>query len=71
MEVFLYNQNFFKYIKDDKSILEKKPLEKAASKKQLFALKHKGFGSMDTLRDRQVLKKFIKKKIQLKKSKKS
>ena len=61
MEVFYNNQNFFKYIKGDKSILEKKPLEKVASKKQLFAFKHKGFWKcMDTLRDRQVLEKIYK-----------
>jgi len=58
---FITNQNFFKYIKGDKSILEKKPLEKVASKKQLFAFKHKGFWKcMDALRDRQVLEKIYK-----------
>ena len=56
---FITNQNFFKYIKNDKSILEK-TFRKAASK--TFAFKHKGFLEIwILLRDRQVLEKFIKK----------
>ncbi len=58
---FITNHKFFKLIKGDKTILEKEPLEKAASKKQLLAFKHSGFWKcMDTLRDRKVLDKIYK-----------
>ena len=58
---FITNHKFFKLIKGDKTILEKEPLEKAVSKKQLLAFKHSGFWKcMDTLRDRKVLDKIYK-----------
>ena len=61
---FVTNYNFFNYIKNDRTILEKSPLEKASKKKNLLAYKFKGFWKcMDTLRDKQVLEKIIKKKI--------
>ena len=52
---------FFKYIKNDKTILEKSPLEKACRNKNLTAYKFKGFWKcMDTVRDKQVLEKILK-----------
>ncbi len=60
---FVANYKFFRFIKGDKTILEKEPLEKAAKLKQLFAFKHKGFWKcMDTLRDKHVLEQIYKKK---------
>ncbi len=59
---FISNYNFFKLIKNDKTILEKEPLEKASKNNQLYAFKHKGFWKcMDTLRDKEVLEKIYKK----------
>lgn len=61
---FVTNCKFFNYIKDDRTILEKNPLEKACKNKNLFAYKFKGFWKcMDTLRDKQVLEKIMKKKL--------
>ena len=51
------------FINGDREILEKKPLEKAAKRKQLSAFRHYGFWKcMDTLRDKIVLDKIYKKK---------
>lgn len=33
MEVFIFNKDIFKYIKNDKTVLEKEPLEILAKKK--------------------------------------
>jgi glucose-1-phosphate cytidylyltransferase len=53
---FMVNQSFIELIKNDKTILEREPLEKAAKKKQLIAFRHKGFWQcMDTKRDRDKL----------------
>ena len=53
---FVMEPGFLKYIKNDKSYLEKEPLEKLAKKKQLIAFKHKHFWQcMDTLRDKRYL----------------
>ncbi len=61
---FVTNYNFFNYIKNDKTILEKKPLEQACKKRNLSAYKFKGFWKcMDTLRDKQVLDKIMKKRL--------
>jgi len=59
---FIANREFLKSIKNEKTILEKEPLENAAKKKQLLAYKHKGFWKcMDTLRDKLVLEDLHKK----------
>lgn len=59
---FVSNYKFFDYIKNDKTILEKEPLEKACKNKNLTAYKFTGFWKcMDTLRDKQVLEKILKK----------
>mgnify|MGYP001433670179 FL=1 len=50
---FIINDNFFNYLKNDNTILERQPLEKLASDNQLMAFKHNGFWQcMDTKRDR-------------------
>ncbi len=59
---FVIEPQFLDYIKNDKTFLEKEPLEKAAKKKQLLAFKHYDFWQcMDTKRDREYLEKVIKK----------
>ena len=61
---FVAKKNFLKLIKNDKTILEKDPLEIASKTKSLFAFKHKGFWKcMDTLRDKEVLEDLHKKKL--------
>ena len=55
---FVIEPKFLNYIKNDKTYLEKEPLEKACKKKQLVAFKHSGFWQcVDTNRDLQKLKK--------------
>ena len=50
---FVIEPDFFNYIDGDETFLEREPLEKAVSKGELFAYKHKGFWQcMDTKRDR-------------------
>ncbi len=61
---FVSNFKFFDYIKNDKTILEKNPLEKACKNNKLAAFKFKGFWKcMDTIRDKQVLDKIMKKRL--------
>ena len=58
---FVAKSKFLNYIKNDKSILEKNPLEKAVKKKQLAVFKHYKFWKcMDTLRDKNELEKIYK-----------
>ncbi len=53
---FVLNSDFFNFLKNDQSILERAPLEKAAKKNQLMAYKHNGFWQcMDTKRDKDQL----------------
>lgn len=59
---FVAESSFLKFIRGDKEILEKWPLEIAAKKKQLSAFKHHGFWKcMDVKRDREELQKIYKK----------
>ena len=60
---FVAKQSFISLIKDDKTILEKSPLERAAKQKELYAFKHHGFWKcMDTKRDKDILEKILKNK---------
>lgn len=60
---FITQKNFLNFIKNEKTILEKKPLEAVAKKKQLTVFKHYKFWKcMDTLRDRNELIQIYKKK---------
>ena len=60
---FIANSNFLNFIRGDKEILEKKPLETVSKKRQLNAFQHKGFWKcMDTIRDKEVLTKILSKK---------
>jgi glucose-1-phosphate cytidylyltransferase len=53
---FIFEYEFFNYINDDLTILEKEPLENLSNNLNLVAFKHHGFWqSMDTVRDRNLL----------------
>ena len=53
---FVFNKKIFNYIKDDKTILEKEPLESLSKKNRLVAFKHNGFWQcVDTKRERDTL----------------
>ena len=59
---FVMSPKIFKFIKNDKSYLERQPLENLSKKNKLGAYKHFGFWQcMDTLRDKEILEKKIKK----------
>jgi len=61
---FVMEPNFLKLIKNDKTYLEREPLERAAEKGQLTAYRHEGFWQcMDTKRDIDKLNIILKKKI--------
>ena len=61
---FVLSNKIFKFIKNDQTRWEAKPMEKIAKKKQLAAFKHTGFWKcMDTIRDRKFLEKFKNKKL--------
>lgn len=54
------NSNFFDYIENDSTFLEKEPLENVAKHNQLMAFKHEGFWHcMDTQRDKENLENLL------------
>ena len=58
---FVVEPNFLKFIKNDKTYLEREPLEKICKIKKLAAFKHNGFWQcVDTKRDLDKLKKILK-----------
>ena len=60
---FVVNPEFFKFLKNDSTILERSPLEKVTKIKQLSAFKHPGFWQcMDHKSDKDILDKIIKQK---------
>lgn len=57
---FVMEPNFLNFIKNDQTFLEREPLEKATSLKQLMAFKHKGFWQcMDSKKDKDKLEKIL------------
>ena len=59
---FVMSPKIFKFIKSDKSYLEREPLERISKKNKLGAYKHNGFWQcMDTLRDKKILEKKVNK----------
>jgi len=59
---FVFEPKIFNYIKNDKTFLEREPLVKLGRQKKLFAFKYSGFWQcMDTIRDKEILEKEIKK----------
>ncbi len=60
---FIFTNKIFNFIKNDKTMLETKPLSLLTKKKQLKAFKHKGFWQcMDTMREKKMLEKLLKKR---------
>ena len=60
---FVMEPGFFKFLMNDNTILERKPLERVAKMKQLAAFKHEGFWQcMDTKKDKDMLSKILNKK---------
>jgi glucose-1-phosphate cytidylyltransferase len=60
---FVVEPKFLSFIKNDKTYLEKEPIEKAVKKNQICAFKHKRFWHcMDTLRDKENLERILVKK---------
>ena len=60
---FVIEPEFLKYIKGDGTFLEREPLEKLTSRKQLSAFKHQGFWQcMDTKRDKDRLEEMLKRR---------
>ena len=54
---FVVEPSFLELIENDKTVLEKEPLERAAQMGELMAYKHEGFWyCMDTVRDRDTLR---------------
>ena len=50
---FILNYKVFDYIKDDRTLFERQPMEKLAKEENLMAFKHEGFWKcMDSLRDK-------------------
>ena len=57
---FVMEPEFFKFIKDDNTYLEREPLETVTKRKQLVAFRHEGFWQcMDTKRDKDKLNKIL------------
>ena len=57
---FVFNYKIFDYLKNDRTVLEKMPLETIAKKRQLNAFKHDGFWQcIDTKRDKDYLESSI------------
>jgi len=60
---FILNSQVFNYIKNDKTVFEREPMEKLANKKNLVAYKHKSFWKcVDTLKDKLYLDEIYKNK---------
>ena len=58
---FVFNYKIFDFIKNDKIMLEREPMEKLQKIKELYGYKHTGFWQcMDTLRDKNYLNKLYK-----------
>jgi glucose-1-phosphate cytidylyltransferase len=60
---FVMEKSIFKYLKNDKVILENEPLENLAKQKKLSAYKHYNFWHcVDTIRDKKAIEEIIKRK---------
>ncbi len=59
---FVFESKIFDFLKNDQTYLEREPLQKISKKGELYAFKHEGFWQcMDTLRDKEILEKKLKK----------
>ena len=60
---FVMEPGFFKFLRNDNTILERNPLERVARMNQLAAFKHEGFWQcMDTKKDKDFLNKVLNKR---------
>ena len=60
---FVFDSKIFKFIKGDKTYLEREPLQKISKQGELYAFKHDGFWQcMDTVRDKEILEENLKRK---------
>ena len=60
---FVMNPSVFKFLKNDKTVLERNPLEQICKINKLGAYRHNDFWQcMDTLRDKEILETYFKKK---------
>ena len=60
---FVFNYKIFDYIKNDKTMLERDPLNNLVKLRQVNAFRHNGFWQcMDTMRDKNILCNMIKEK---------
>ena len=65
---FVFNNKIFNFLSDKNEMFEREPIQKLLKKKNINAYKHKSFWMcMDTLRDKILLDKIIKKKLKIKK----
>lgn len=65
---FVFNYRIFKFLSRHNQMLEREPMQKLIKNKNVNAYKHKGFWMcMDTLRDKILLEKIIKKKFKISK----
>ena len=61
---FVFENKIFNYLKGDQTYLERDPLQIISKKGELRAYKHNGFWQcMDTLRDKEILEKELKKNV--------
>ena len=60
---FVMEPEVFKFIKNDRTFLEREPLEILGKRNKLYAYKHNGYWQcMDTVRDKEILQKDLKNK---------
>ena len=60
---FVFNYKIFNFISGDQIMLEREPFIKLTKEKQLMAYRHHGFWQcMDTMRDKNILKKMWREK---------
>ena len=63
---FVLNYEIFKFLDKKNQMFEREPIQKLLKKKNVNSFKHNGFWMcMDTIRDKIVLEKIIKKKLQI------
>tara|TARA_Y100001970_G_scaffold173242_1_gene211679 strand:- start:5774 stop:6469 length:696 start_codon:yes stop_codon:yes gene_type:complete len=61
---FVFEPQIFNFLINDKTFLEREPMQNLSKKRKLGAYKHKGFWQcMDTIRDKEILEKALKKKL--------
>lgn len=60
---FVFNSKVFDFIKNDRTFLEREPLQKLCKIGELNAFQHRGFWQcMDTIRDKQIIEEILKRK---------